>query len=71
MSQEDLQYYRERAITERNRAATAPSPAIAAAHDKLAIMYQNLVERLERSQPAQDLQSPARIAQLIRSEAPE
>lgn len=70
MSQEDLQYYRERAITERNRAATSPSPEIATAHEKLAVMYQNLVERLERSQPTQDLQPPAHIVQLVRSEAP-
>ena len=55
MSSEDIAYYRERAATERSRASSAPTDAIAEAHRKLALMYENLLERLERAQTAQDL----------------
>lgn len=71
MSSEDIKYYRERAATESNRTATAPSPEIADAHAKLATMYQNLVERLERSQPAQDLEPLPRSAEQAQSDTPE
>jgi hypothetical protein len=45
MSSEEIETYRGRAATERSRAAMAPSEALAEAHRKLAIMYENLVER--------------------------
>lgn len=55
MSSEDLSYYRGRSRAERSRAAEAPTPEIAAVHDKLAYLYESLTERLERSQAEQDL----------------
>jgi hypothetical protein len=55
MSGEDLTYYRQRAVTERTRANGAPSKEIAEAHLKLAMMYENLLEGLERAASAQDL----------------
>lgn len=63
MSSDDIAYYRERAATERNRASTAPTDDIAAAHRKLAVMYDNLLKRLERAQTAQDLEPLPRISQ--------
>jgi hypothetical protein len=56
MSKDDIEYYRERAATERNRAAASATEEIADAHLKLAIMYENLLKRLERGGTAQDLQ---------------
>lgn len=54
MSSADIDYYRQRAATERKLAAEAPSDIIADAHLKLATMYENLVERLAPTE-AQDL----------------
>ena len=42
MSFDDLNYYRARAIEERERACTAPSPAIRAVHLKFAARYDQL-----------------------------
>ena len=56
MSKDDIGYYRERAATERNRAAASPTAEIAEAHLKLAVMYENLLERLESVGAAQDLE---------------
>jgi len=57
MSSEDIAYYRERASTERSRASDAPSAAIAEVHSKLAHLYEELIGRMEQSQPArQDLE---------------
>jgi hypothetical protein len=39
---EDIEYYRDRALVERSRAKTAPSPQIAAVHDQLASLYEAL-----------------------------
>jgi len=64
MSSEDISYYRERAYTERSRALDAPSAAIAEVHNKLAHLYEELIGRMEQSQPArQDLQlTPRTVA---------
>jgi len=45
---EDLEYYRQRVIIERQRASTAPNQAIARVHMKLADLYEELVETAER-----------------------
>ena len=66
MSSEDITYYRERVSTERNRAAVAPSEAIADAHLKLAAMYENLLERLEQTAAIQDLEPLPRTDQQSR-----
>lgn len=63
MSKDDIEYYRERASTERNRAAVSPTEEIADAHLKLATMYENLLDRLERAEGAQDLEPMPRTAQ--------
>ena len=55
MSTDDILYYRHRVQTERGRAAEAPTPEIAAVHEKLAHLYESLVERMERSPAEQDL----------------
>jgi hypothetical protein len=41
---DDLEYYRQRAVVERQRASTAPTPLIAAIHERLAASYEELVE---------------------------
>jgi rubrerythrin len=65
VSKDDIEYYRERAATERNRAAASPTEEIADAHRKLAMMYENLLERLERAGAAQDIEPISRtVAQL-------
>ena len=55
MSSEDIDYYRQRVLAERTRAADAPAAEIAAVHDKLAHLYESLTGRLERSEAQQDL----------------
>ena len=55
MSSDDIQYYTQRVLAERARAAEAPTPEIAAVHEKLAHLYESLTERLERSPAEQDL----------------
>ena len=59
MTSEDLDYYSRRIADEHARAAEAPTPEIAAVHEKLAHLYQSLTERLERSPSDQDLSPPA------------
>jgi hypothetical protein len=56
MSKDDIGYYRERAAIERDRAAASRTAEIADAHSKLAVMYENLLGRLERVGAAQDLE---------------
>lgn len=48
---EDLEYYRQRVIIERERATKAPSSAIAKVHMELSALYEQYVE-------AQDERSP-------------
>ncbi len=55
MSAKDLAYHSRRIADEHARAAEAPTPEIAAVHEKLAHLYQSLTERLERSPSDQDL----------------
>jgi hypothetical protein len=43
MSEEDLQYYRGRALVERSRVASAPTPETAFVHDQLAGLYEALI----------------------------
>lgn len=63
MSSEDIAYYRQRAATERSRVSDAPSFEIAGVHAKLAQLYEDLIARLEQSQPGhQDLRSVPHIA---------
>lgn len=45
MSQEDVEYYRQRAATERAMAATAERAEVAAIHEELARQYEALVEQ--------------------------
>jgi hypothetical protein len=59
MSDDDITYYRKRAATERSRATDAPTDELKAVHLKLAIMYENLLDRLDQSGTAQDLEPPA------------
>jgi len=40
----DVEYYRERAATERDRAKSAAQPKIAAIHLELASLYERLIE---------------------------
>ena len=54
MSSQDMAYYRQRIVDEHARAADAPTPEIAAVHQKLAHLYQSLTERLEQSPTGQD-----------------
>lgn len=44
MQPSDLDYYRQRAIVERDRASTAPTEVIAAVHERLAAGYEELIE---------------------------
>ena len=55
MSLEDVDYYRKRAAKAREVARIAATPAIAEAHMKLAIMYENLIERALEAQSVQDV----------------
>ncbi|MGO8608887.1 hypothetical protein ACC848_38615 [Rhizobium johnstonii] len=59
MTADDLGYYRHRVVAERTRAAEAATPDSAAVHHRLAHLYQSLIERLEHSAAAQDLDPPA------------
>ena len=47
MSQEDVEYYRQRAATERAMAKTAGRADVAAIHEELARQYEALVEQDE------------------------
>ena len=58
MSDDDITYYQRRAAVERSRAGDAPTDELRAVHLKLAIMYENLLERLKQSGTAQDLEPP-------------
>jgi hypothetical protein len=57
MSSEEIQYYAQRASIERSRAQDAPTPEIAAIHEKLADMYESLVGRLAQSFGVQDVKA--------------
>lgn len=46
MSSEDMRYFADRAAVERKRAVTAPSPQIAHAHEQLATLYVDFIERM-------------------------
>jgi hypothetical protein len=46
MSSEDINYYRQRANTERSRATDAPTPEIARIHLKLASLYEDLIHKM-------------------------
>jgi hypothetical protein len=54
MSYEDLEYYAQRAIVERRRVKDAPTPEIAHVHEKLAGMYEAVIQRLVAAQGSQD-----------------
>jgi hypothetical protein len=62
MSSQDVSYYRKRIADELARAADAPTPEIAAVHEKLAHLYQSLTERLERSPADQDDEPSSSVA---------
>ena len=47
MSPEELLYYRERALIERQRAAESTNPYVIEIHQKLADLYDKLVEHEE------------------------
>jgi hypothetical protein len=47
MSLDDLEYYRRRALEERERAAKADSPEAANAHQELARHYEGILARAE------------------------
>lgn len=49
MSQNDFEYFRERAISERKNARAAANREIAAIHDELAREYDTLADSLEVS----------------------
>lgn len=44
---EDFDYYHQRVISERQRAATAPNKVIAGVHMRLADLYEELIEDAE------------------------
>jgi hypothetical protein len=44
---DDIQYYQQRALVERSRARTAPTPEIAAIHGKLAELYDDFITSLD------------------------
>jgi hypothetical protein len=46
MSSEDINYYRQRAETERSRAKDAPTPEIAGIHLKLASLYEDFIRKM-------------------------
>ena len=48
MASERPEYYRARAVEERNAAASAPNPALARVHDDLAAMYDRMAKEAER-----------------------
>lgn len=68
MSSDEIEHYRQRAADERTRAAASPTHELAQAHLNLAIMYENLVERLGRSAQAQDVLLILRTEQPPRSD---
>jgi hypothetical protein len=68
MSSEDIPYYRQRAAAERVRAAEAASPEVAQAHLTLVTMYENLIERMERGEWAQDVDPVPPAAMPIRDD---
>lgn len=47
MSLDDIEYYRRRALEERERAANAESPEASNAHQELARHYEGIVARAE------------------------
>jgi hypothetical protein len=55
MSSEDVDYYRERAAKAREAERTAATPAIAETYSKLAVMYENLLDRVLAAQSEQDV----------------
>ena len=62
MSDDDFDYYIKRAAEERSRVSNALTPEIGAVHEKLADMYEALIERLENSPAGQDLEPLPRTA---------
>jgi hypothetical protein len=58
----DVQYYQQRAIVERSRAKSAPTPEIAAVHEELARLYDNLTG-VAVSAEAPSLSSPRSLPQ--------
>ena len=52
MSQGDTEYYRQRAMIERQRAQSAPTPQIALIHEELAELYENFIKAM--NSPAND-----------------
>jgi hypothetical protein len=47
MQPQDVEYYRARAATERERAQASENADVAAIHEELAIQYEALVEQAE------------------------
>ena len=54
MASERPEYYRSRAIEERNAAASAPTASIFRFHDEMAAMYDRLAKEAEREFEAAD-----------------
>jgi hypothetical protein len=53
MTYNDIEYFLERAITEREMAKAATHPNAVAAHEELALRYDALIEGLTASRVAQ------------------
>lgn len=58
MSDDDIEYYRDRAIVERGRAKSAPSEEIAAVHQRLADLYEKLINEKSAEDRSQTLWPP-------------
>ncbi len=59
MTEDDIEYYRERAMVERGRAKTAPSEEIALVHERLASLYEKLVSETSAEDRAPSSRPPA------------
>jgi hypothetical protein len=63
MSGEDISYFRRRAIAERSRMALAPNAKIAALHQRLAELYEDLIAASPQGRTGQDLEPLLRNSQ--------
>ena len=62
MSSEELNYYRERARVERQRAAESSNPHVIEIHEKLAALYEKLIELEKVHQPTLHIAEAMRSA---------
>ena len=61
MSPDELSYYRHRAVVERAHAAAATNPYAVEIHQKLACLYEKLIE-LEDEKPTLRIVTPERLS---------